>query len=61
MSARVKTSRRDEPPAPTPPVDVVDGIPDRSDKPRTWKYVLIAVIFVGWVGMLVACVILGAR
>ena len=42
-----------------PPVDVVDGIPDRQVNPPAWKYVLIAAIFSGWVGFLVYCLVAG--
>ena len=42
-----------------PPVDVVDGIPDRQANPPRWKYALIAAIFLGWVGFLVYCLIAG--
>lgn len=42
-----------------PPVDVVDGIPDRQANPPAWKYVLMAAIFLGWVGFLVYCLIAG--
>jgi len=41
------------------PVDVVDGIPDRSLRPGRWKYVLIAVIFLAWVAFLVYCQLAG--
>jgi len=47
-------------PAVTEPVDVVDGIPDRSAKTPAWKYVVLAAVFVGIVSFLVACLILGA-
>ena len=39
--------------APQPPVDVVDGIPDRSAKPAAWKYVLLAIIFAVWMAVLI--------
>ena len=42
------------------PVDVVDGIPDHSASARVWKYVLLAAIFVVWLGLLVLAAILGA-
>ena len=40
-------------------VDVVDGIPDRCKRIFTWKYVLIAVVFIAWVGFLIYCQIAG--
>ena len=49
------------PPAVTEPVDVVEGIPDRSGRTPAWKYVVLAAIFVGWVSFLAVCLILGAR
>ena len=47
-------------PAVTEPVDVVDGIPDRSAKTPAWRYVVLAAAFVGIVSFLVTCLILGA-
>jgi len=41
------------------PVDVVDGIPDRSPRPARWKYVALVVVFVAWVALLVWCRIAG--
>ena len=46
-------------PRPTTPVDVVDGIPDRAAKPASWKYALIAALFVAWVAFLIFCQIAG--
>lgn len=45
---------------PPAPVNVVDGIPDRSASPRRWKYLVIAAGFVAWVALLAACAIWGA-
>ena len=58
-SRKKKRSRQDSPPADSAEAAVVDGIPDRGER-RLWKYILIAVIFVGWLGFLVACMIVGA-
>ncbi len=41
------------------PIDVVDGIPDRSKNPAAWKYLLIVLIFAGWVAFLIYCGIAG--
>lgn len=41
------------------PVDVVDGIPDRSARRSAWKYVLLALVFLGWVAFLVYCHLAG--
>ena len=48
----------EERPAPEP-VNMVDGIPDRSEHPAVWKYVLIAMLFAAWVAFLVYCQIAG--
>jgi len=50
----------DEKPAPThrrppAPVNVVDGMPDRSERPRLWKYLLLAGVFAAWIGFLIYC------
>jgi len=48
-------------PAPLPePVDVVDGIPDRSAHAPAWKYVLIALLFLAWLAFLIYCAVAGA-
>jgi len=58
-----KTKRN--PPRPTgphapDPVDVVDGIPDRSPNPAAWKYVALIALFLAWLCFLVICKIAGA-
>lgn len=35
------------------PRDVIDDIPDRTSRGRTWKLLVLAAIFVGWVAFLV--------
>ena len=35
------------------PVDVVDGIPDRSQTRAKWKLVVIGLIFLAWTAVLV--------
>ncbi len=40
-------------------IDVVDDIPDRSKNPSAWKYLLIVLIFAGWVAFLIYCGITG--
>jgi hypothetical protein len=42
-----------------PPVNVQDGIPDRSARPVAWKYVVLAAIFLGWVAFLIYCALAG--
>ena len=58
MSKRGKKT----PPAPEPPkpVDVVDGLPDRSGGSSRRIIVLIVVIFSAWVAFLVYCRLAGA-
>ena len=41
------------------PVDVIDGIPDRSGKARLWKYLALAAVFLAWICFLVFCGIIG--
>ena len=41
------------------PVDVINGVPDRSAKARLWKYVAVAVVFLIWVCLLVLCGVIG--
>jgi hypothetical protein len=64
MSRRPRTrpTRRDDPPkAPDlpPPVDVVDGIPDRRPTTPRWRYAVIAAVFLAWLGFLVYCAAAG--
>ena len=59
-AGRKKGARKKRPADVSDPVDVVDGIPDRSGSPRLWKYVLLAAIFVVWLGVLILSAILGA-
>ena len=42
------------------PVDVIDGVPDRSGKAHPWKYLAVAAVFLAWIGFLVLCGIIGA-
>ena len=42
------------------PVDVVNGIPDRSASRPLWAYIVLALIFLGWLAFLVTCGIVGA-
>lgn len=37
------------------PVDVVDGIPDRSANCAAWKYLVLAIVFVAWIAFLIYC------
>ena len=51
MSAGPRKKTKDDPPP--EPVDVVDGIADRSPNPAAWKYVVLLVIFLAWIALLV--------
>ena len=39
---------------------MVDRIPDRSAKRPLWVYLLLALIFCGWVGFLILCRVVGS-
>ena len=53
---RNESPSREHPREPvTEPVDVVDGIPDRTTRPSLWKYVLLGAIFLAWLGFLIYC------
>ncbi len=53
----------EQPDTPTPPTpkDVIDGIADRSANRPLWKYLLVAAVFVAWLGVLVTLFLLGRR
>ena len=54
MSRSRKNRRRDQREVEVPdPVDVVDGIADRSARPRIWKYVVLGAVFIGWLCFLI--------
>ena len=55
-SAKPDPARKQQagPPQPLPdPVDVVDGIPDRSTRSGKWVLVLLGAVFLAWVAFLV--------
>ena len=52
MTAAREKQQADDRAAPFEPVNRVDGIPDRSPRPALWKYVVLAVIFLGWLAFL---------
>lgn len=58
MSKQAQSKPQPQPAAPAP-VNVVDGIPDRLEKGAWRRYVLIAVVFGGWVAFLVYCYLAG--
>ena len=41
------------------PVDVIDGVPDRSGNSRPWKYIAVAAVFGAWISFLIICGIVG--
>ena len=43
--------------APPQPVDVVDGVPDRSAKPAAWQYLTLAAFFIVWVAVLLVALL----
>ena len=51
--------RRDGGEAPPQPVDVQDGIPDRSARRPAWRLVAIFAAFAAWVGFLIYCQLAG--
>ncbi len=38
---------------PPEPVDVVDGIPDRSPRRQAWVYVVLTLVFLAWLMFLI--------
>jgi hypothetical protein len=41
-------------PSPAPvAIDVVDGIPDRSQAPDRWRVVKVFAVYLAWIGVLV--------
>jgi hypothetical protein len=41
------------------PVDISDGIPDRCERVKAWKYLAMAAVFAGWVAFLIYCAVAG--
>lgn len=58
MTARKNEKRSSPPPE---PVNVIDGLPDRSPRPTWWKYAIPGGIFVAWVAFLVYTAAAGSR
>ena len=59
-SAKLPRERAHPPTALSEPVDVVDGIPDRSRRRGGWVLMLLAAIFLAWMAFLIAVKILGS-
>lgn len=53
------TPAKPEKPTGHEPVDVIDGVPNRSGNVHTWKYLTIAAVFGAWIGFLILCGITG--
>ena len=45
---------------PPEPIDVVDGIADRTPAPPRWKRLVLAGVFVAWVAFMLYCQMAGA-
>lgn len=55
-----REGRGQQPPCELPqPVDMIDGIPDRCDRGRTWKLVAIVIIFLAWLAFLMYAYLAG--
>ena len=50
-----KPSDRSDAPRPADPVDVADGIPDRSANCPLWRYLVLGAVFVAWIIFMVYC------
>jgi uncharacterized membrane-anchored protein len=50
-------SSSDKRPIPEP-IDMDDGIPDRSSHRPAWKYLLVALIFLVWLAFLIYCLLM---
>lgn len=50
---RPKPGQKDGSPPPPEPLDVVDGIPDRSPRSRLWIYLVLALVFLAWLAFLI--------
>lgn len=59
-SSRHKTRAGRDDDQPPEPVDVVEGIADRTSNVGLWKYLIPALIFLGWVAFLAYCRMAGA-
>ena len=55
-----KTAARSKAPV-YPPVNLVDGIPDRRPGGGRWLLILIAVVFLLWLAFLVYCQVAGRK
>jgi hypothetical protein len=55
-------SKQTQPPAPAPsgePIDVIDGIPDRTARAPWWRYALLVAVGLAWAAVLVTCWLAG--
>ncbi len=58
--SKPRKGRSENETAPREPVDVTDGIPDRSPHGRGWKLLLILVAFLVWIALLIYFQIAGS-
>ena len=58
MNGKAKKKAGDQ--RPPEPIDVVDGIADRSPRPTWWKYVLLLLIFLVWIALLLVMKLAGS-
>jgi len=57
MPEKIQTTDTERPSIPQP-IDVDDGIPDRSSHRPAWKYLLVALIFLVWLAFLIYCLLM---
>jgi hypothetical protein len=58
--SKPRKGRSENEPAPREPVDVTDGIPDRSTHGRGWKLLLIVLALLVWIALLIYFQIAGS-
>lgn len=58
MDDMADKSHKHHPPL-SPPIDVVNGVPDHAPTTPLWKYLLLAGLFLAWVAVLILVRVLG--
>jgi hypothetical protein len=56
----VSDPKKDPSPEPPAPVDVRDGIPDRSERRGRWPILVLLGVFLAWLGFLIYCAVGGS-
>lgn len=51
---------KNDKPVPIDPVNVADGIPDRSENCRAWQYLVLGAVFAAWIAFMTYCQIAAA-